>query len=249
EAHTWVTVEKKSGAAKHSALVSPSDPTLIEELANALEEAKKHFGEHSVSLVALQMGEDQNYNTWDGSGRVVMVIDAPTEKVTTWIGMSTLADGLSNEVTKTAPEGTDVKGTTIGLDIRELLDHKDAVQLMIGEVRGAMEGLGLEFEAVNNRPPWRCPEDNPHYLKFRAAYRATTGQNPATFVKPHGNDGGAVADEYQAANEEAEREGWAPVIVYGGIGEGPHGLNERHLAESSAARYQMLSNLAAEYAA
>jgi hypothetical protein len=110
------------------------------------------------------------------------------------------------------------------MDIRELLDHKDAVEEMMGALRDTLSWGALEMAI--DLPPWRCPDDNADLVALREAWQAAVGGASPDLVKLHGNDGGHLASIQQAGDPDAARHGIGHAVVFGQVGAGPHGPRE-----------------------
>ena len=124
---TWLSVQRIPGTAIHSAQAKASDASLIENFESIAVAAVAAFGEHSVRLAGVEIGEDRNFNTYDGSGMMnLVVMGADVDALSEW------AEGLDAggiEVRVAAePLGVTGGATLVGIDIRELLDHKKAVE-------------------------------------------------------------------------------------------------------------------------
>ena len=219
----WLTVERIAGTAIHSAQAKASDASLVENFESIAAAAAAAFGERNVSLAGVEIGEDRNFNTYDGSGLMKLAVSGTDiEALAKW------AEGYDAggiEIRASAePSGVTDGSTLVGVDIRELLDHKNAVEDLIGAMR---ESLAWgSFEMVIELPPWRCPDDHPDLVKLRAAWESTVGNSSPDLVKLHGNDGGHLAAIQQAGDEGAARQGIGNAVVFGQVGAGPHGPKE-----------------------
>jgi acetylornithine deacetylase/succinyl-diaminopimelate desuccinylase-like protein len=225
----WLQAQRIPGAAIHSAQAKASDLSLLESFAWIAGKAADAFGEDNVRLAGVEIGEDRNFNTYDGSGLMKLVITGTdVETLAAW------ADGLDAggiEVSASSePLGVTGGATLVGIDIRELLDHKDAVEELIGTVRDTLSWGTLEM--VIDLPPWRCPDDHEDLVKLRAAWERTVGASSPDLVKLHGNDGGHLAAVQQGNDEHAARLGIGHAVVFGQVGAGPHGPKEYARATS-----------------
>jgi hypothetical protein len=225
----WVTVQRIPGTAIHSAQAKASDASLLEIFSSIASDAMTAFGEENVRLAGVEIGEDRNFNTYDGSGLMRLVVhNADVDSVSGWT-RELDAGGL--DVTASAEPGDMTSGATlVGIDIRELLDHKDAVENLIGTIRDKLAWGSIEM--VNNLPPWRCPDDHPDLVKLRAAWEDTVGSPSPDLVKLHGNDGGHLAAVQQGSDAGAARLGIGHAVVFGQVGAGPHGPKEYARATS-----------------
>ncbi len=225
DAPSAVSLEAKrvAGAAIHSAQAKASDRSLLESFSSIAGEASAHFGADNVRLGGVEIGEDRNFNVYDGSGGMRLVITgADVEAVAAWVdGLD--AGGIEVNVLS---EPLEVTGgpTVVGVDIRELLDHKDAVEELIGRIRDRLSWGSLEM--VIDLPPWRCPDDHRDLVSLRAAWQDVVGGPSPDLVKLHGNDGGHLAAVQQASDPEAARHGVGHAVVFGQVGAGPHGPKE-----------------------
>jgi acetylornithine deacetylase/succinyl-diaminopimelate desuccinylase-like protein len=219
----WVQARRTPGTAIHSAQATASDLSLVESFTWVAVQAALSFGEGNVLLGGVEIGEDGNFNTYDGSGLLKLAITgAGTDAVTAW------ADGLDADGIEVGiaaePPGVTGGATVIGMDIRELLDHKDAVEEMMGALRDTLSWGALEM--VIDLPPWRCPDDNADLAALREAWQAAVGDASPDLVKLHGNDGGHLASIQQAGDPDAARHGIGHAVVFGQVGAGPHGPRE-----------------------
>ncbi len=225
----WLMVERIPGTAIHSAQAKASDASLIENFESVALAAAAAFGEGNVSLAGVEIGEDRNFNTYDGSGKMKLAVSGTdAEALAKWV-VEFDAGGM--EIRASAePLGVTGGPTLVGVDIRELLDHKGAVEELIGTMRQSL--TWGSFEMVIDLPPWRCPDDHPDLVKLRAAWESTVGDPSPDLVKLHGNDGGHLAAIQQASDEGAARQGVGHAVVFGQVGAGPHGPKESARATS-----------------
>ncbi len=219
----WVTAQRIPGAAIHSAQAKASDLSLLESFAWIAGRAADTFGEDAVRLGGVEIGQDRNFNTYDGSGLMKLAVHgADAQAVTSWAeGLD--AGGIQLEVSS-APIPATGSPTILGVDIRELLDHKQAVEELIDEMRQRLEWG--RFEMVNDLPPWRCPDDHRDLVALREAWEDVVGGPCPDLVKLHGNDGGHLAAIQQGADPEAAQRGIGHAVVFGQVGRGPHGPKE-----------------------
>ncbi len=219
----WLQARRVPGAAIHSAQAKASDLSLLETFASIAGQAAAAFGEDRVHLAGVEIGEDRNFNTYDGSGLMRLAITgADAERLAAWAGGLDVG-GIEVSVSGD-PAGVTGGATIVGIDIRELLDHKDAVEELIGTMRDRLSWGSLEM--VIDLPPWRCPDDHPDLVALRTAWEAVVGDPSPDLVKLHGNDGGHLAAIQQAADPNAARRGIGHAVVFGQVGAGPHGPKE-----------------------
>jgi len=218
-----VEARRIPGTAIHSAQAKASDLSLLESFETIADAAAAAFGRDSVRLAGVEIGEDRNFNTYDGSGSMRLAIKGTdVQAVEAWAqGLET--GGIELAVSSD-PIGVTGAATLVGVDIRELLDHKDAVDELIGTMRETLT-WGV-FEMVNDLPPWRCPDDHPDLVKLRAAWERTVGSPSPDLVKLHGNDGGHLVALQQKSDPDAARLGIGHAAVFGQVGAGPHGPKE-----------------------
>jgi acetylornithine deacetylase/succinyl-diaminopimelate desuccinylase-like protein len=225
----WLQAERVPGTAIHSAQATASDLSLLESFWYVAREAAKRFGPDQVHLAGVEIGEDRNFNTYDGSGLMKLAMTGTeADSVTAWAKELDTGD-IELSVSS---EPLDITGgsTVVGIDIRELLDHKDSVEELIAKMREQLS-WGT-FEMANDLPPWRCPDDHPDLVALRAAWERTVGSPSPDLVKLHGNDGGHLAAMQQGDDPEAARLGSGTVVVFGQVGAGPHGPKEYARATS-----------------
>ena len=80
-----VTVRRIPGTAIHSAQAKASDASLIEKFEVIADAAGAAFGEDKVLLGGIEIGEDRNFNTYDGSGMMTLAVaGAELEAVEQW---------------------------------------------------------------------------------------------------------------------------------------------------------------------
>ena len=221
---TWIEIERPPGAAIHSAAAGVGDPSLVERLACVAVVLEGAFPGR-VRLGGLSIGRDGNFNSYDGSGRL-------------WLGVegAPLADVLDAAALDADLQGRGVDGpgevgeTLVGIDIRELFDHRDAIEALLEDLRARL--WGDRFDLVCSRPPWRCPAAHPDLQRLEAAWEAVVGAPSPDLVKLHGNDGGSLAARQQAEDPAAARAGLGHAVVFGQVGMRPHGAGEFHRGTS-----------------
>jgi acetylornithine deacetylase/succinyl-diaminopimelate desuccinylase-like protein len=225
----WLKAQRIPGTAIHSAQAKASDLSLLESFSEIVAQAVSSFGEDMVRLAGVEIGEDRNFNTYDGSGLMKLAIGGTeVDAVAAWAnGLDTgdIAVELSSE-----PVGATGGETLVGIDIRELLDHKDEVEQLIATIQKKMSWGSVEM--VNNLPPWRCPDDHEDLVKLRAAWQGRVGSPSPDLVKLHGNDGGHLAAIQQQSDADAAIRGIGHAVVFGQVGAGPHGPKESARATS-----------------
>ena len=225
----WLMAQRIPGTAIHSAQAKASDASLIESFSSIAGNAVTAFGEDNVRLAGVEIGEDRHFNTYDGSGLMKLVVKGTDlDSLSAWA--HELEVGGIELNASSDPLGVTGGATLVGIDIRELLDHKDAVEELIDTVRDKLAWGTIEM--VNNLPPWRCPDDHPDLVKLRAAWQSTVGSPSPDLVKLHGNDGGHLAALQQGSDEHAARHGIGHAVVFGQVGAGPHGPKEYARATS-----------------
>ena len=228
-----VRIERPAGASAHAAAADVSAPSSLEILARAYEIARDVAREAgaSVALAALRIGEDGNFNSFDGSGVMWLSWSGPGPDLAglaerTGLGASVVSRA---EIPSGAPEAI------FGLDIRELLDHKAEVEGLLARIESEPR---MQVTAVNARPAWRCPEDSTDLGVLLSAWASVVGEPSPDLVKLHGNDGGLIA-----AREGAT--GLAPVVVFGQVGARPHGPDETHDCRSVRPYWDILDRFMA----
>jgi acetylornithine deacetylase/succinyl-diaminopimelate desuccinylase-like protein len=219
----WLQTRRVPWTAIHSAQATAADLSLLESLASIAGQAAAAFGENNVLLAGVEIGEDRNFNTYDGSGMMKLAITGVEPKaVADWVAG---LDAVGLEVSLSPePIGATGGATLVGIDIRELLDHKSAVEELIDTLRDTLSWGTLE--KVIDLPPWRCPDEHPDLVALRAAWQGTVGSPSPDLVKLHGNDGGHLAAIQQSGDSEAARNGIGHAVVFGQVGAGPHGPKE-----------------------
>ncbi len=230
-------VERLAGAAIHAAAATTAQPALVERFAALAERAVTELGSDRVGLVGVRIGQDGNFNTVDGSGRIELAVrDATEAELSAWA-----AKAVPDLAWQTAPSPQDPVATTcVGLDVRELLDHSAAVSAVLDDVRQSLGGMS----GFNDRPAWRCPADHPDLVALEHAYQQVIGAPSPDLVKLHGNDGGMLV-ELQHDNDKALAAadlGYA--VVFGQVGRSPHGKGEFHRLSSVRPYWDILDTWA-----
>ena len=195
------------------------------------------------------IGEQKNFNTFDGSGHIIFTIKDSITKVVEWIQeqqKDMIEKGIILSISKMPIPLGIKKPSTFGIDIREILSHKRAVETWINAIRRSLEESGT-FTIINNRPSWRCPSDHKDLIKLEAAYEEVIGQPSPNLVKLHGNDGGSLAQRQQAQNAWDTEQGLGNAVVFGQVGRNPHGKGEFHRAASIGPYWEILNRWAAQY--
>ncbi len=233
----WICVRRPAGASIHSAAAGVGSPALLERLAAVAHRLEAAFPGR-VALGGLSIGRDGNFNSYDGSGSLWLgVTDASEAEVLD----AARTDEADLEFAPAAGPGH-VTQTLIGIDIRELLDHRHGVQGLLDDLR---ERLWADrFDLVSAKPPWRCPADHPDLVRLEAAYEAVVGAPSPDLVKLHGNDGGALAERQQTADPAASRAGLGHAVVFGQVGMHPHGADEFHRGTSVRPYWDVLDRWA-----
>ena len=238
----WVKIARLPGASVHSAAARADQPTLVELFAGLAGEMEAEFDR--VLLAGVAIGEDGNYNTYDGSGAMTLVVDGAKPAVESWLAARDL-EGLDVAASE-EPLETVSGPTFLGIDIRELLDHKRAVEEYVATMPAKLWGKD-GFDTISARPPWRCPEDQPDLVALVAAYKRVIGRPSLDLVKLHGNDGGFLAEQQQEADEKCAAAGVGTVVVFGQVGMRPHGANEFHRGSSIRPYLDILDRWAESY--
>jgi len=234
------------GSAVHSAVADATRPSLVERFHTLVAGAVSRFGRENLDLAGVAIGEQGNFNTWDGSGEMqLLVIRAPLHQVHVWAA-ETAPEGISLTVSEKA---VPVRGgpTLAGLDIRELLAHREAINELLTRVVG--EGLveGEALESIHDLPAWRCPAGQSDLTALLAAYEAVVGEPSPDLVKLHGNDGGSLVASQQAADPALAVRGEGRAVIFGQVGSNPHGPREFHRGTSIRPYLEILDRWAATY--
>lgn len=237
---TWVSVRRISGEAQHSATVSASNLSLIEQFEMITRATETRFGEERTYMGEVVIGEKGNFNSWDGSGRLGLIVrGASIEEVRTF--MEREVQGFDVRIEAAPPETLCDNPGVAGMDIRELLEHKNSVETWLRALRRIMRECIHDILA---RPPWECPADDPDLMALEAAYEDVVGVPSPNLVKVHGNDGGELARREQEANEHAAETGIGHAVVFGQVGKKPHGKGESHRVASIAPYWKILDHWA-----
>ena len=220
------------GAAIHSAAARASDLSLLEQLDAFAGEAQGRFG-RGVELLGVEIGADGNFNSYDGSGWLRLRVPAQEQELRAWAaaqeGPLELRVGASAEPTRK---------TFLGIDIRELMDHREAVDELLAALPAAL-WPDTTVTRPCARPAWRCPADHPDLRGLEAAWAEVVGSRSPDLVKLHGNDGGSLA-ERQQRDTAAAAAGLGHAVVFGQVGKRPHGAGEFHRCTSIAPYLEVL---------
>jgi len=224
---TWVEARRPPGAAIHSAAAGVAEPALVERLRDLADDLEAAFPDR-VMLRGVEIGRDGNFNSYDGSGAMrIGVLGGDRDEVAAWADARSQPD-LTLTLLNDAPAVTAV--TLVGIDIRELLDHREGIGALLEDLRAGL--WSDRFDLVSARPPWRCPADHPDLVRLEAAYESVVGAPSPDLVKLHGNDGGSLAERQQSADADAARAGVGHAVVFGQVGMRPHGAGEFHRGTS-----------------
>jgi hypothetical protein len=241
----WLSVERPAGAAIHSAAAKADAPSLIEVLAEVADAALERW-DGAVTLSGVEIGQDGNFNSYDGSGAMTLRLDrVDAGEVRAWATRALATTGLiwsaSTRLLPTTPGPT-----VVGLDIRELLDHRVAVRGLLARFERGLWGDG-KLEQVSARPPWRCPSGHPDLVRLESAWEAVVGEPSPNLVKLHGNDGGSLVEIQQARSPALAAVGEGHAVVFGQVGMRPHGRGEFHRLSSVDVYLQILDRWADLY--
>jgi len=240
-----VRAMREGGRTFHSASADATISSLLERLAGLAAAAGSVFGRERVHLAGLRIGEEGNFNTWDGAGALQLVLSGVgLDEARAW---SAGIDEVDIQVT--VRQGSAVRlesATAVDIDMRELLDHHEAMKRHLDQLRAEL-GEGESLELVKYVPPWRCPADQPDLVRLLEAYEGVVGEPSPDFVKLHGNDGGNMVAWQHAADRElaARNEGCA--VIFGQVGMDPHGSKEFHRGTSIRPYLDILDRWAASY--
>ena len=81
----WVGAQRIPGTAIHSAQAKASDLSLLESFEEIVRSASATYGDDAVRLAGVEIGEDRNFNTYDGSGSMRLAINGTdAEAVASW---------------------------------------------------------------------------------------------------------------------------------------------------------------------
>lgn len=243
-----IKVAREKGTSTHSAAVSAANNTLIENFESFVKKAEFTFGTDNIHLSELVIGEQGNFNSTDGTGKMRITISGNPETITQWTNHQSTEltqNNLTISIETPSPETIYQGPTIMGIDIRELLEHKKPVETWIGKIRQELESSGI-FRDVLSRPSWKCPEsDDLNTLK--TAYKTVIGEPSPNLVKLHGNDGGALAARQQISSAQMAELGLATAVVFGQVGRNPHGKGEFHRGSSIAPYWEILEKWADSY--
>lgn len=255
----WLRLRRRAGASIHAAAAGVGQPTLVETFARVAASAVARFGADAVGLVGVEIGQDGNFNSYDGSGELrLTVARADDAAIEAWWQTSGAADLLDMAISAT-PLAPTRRATAVGLDIRELLDHQREVEALIGQLGQRLYGPD-GFVRLLDAPPWRCPDTHPDLAPLLEAWEAEVGHPSPDLVKLHGNDGGNLvafkrrrAAHMPAPSQVAADPGdpvpgvldSAPAVVFGQVGKHPHGAGEFHRASSIPPYWRVLDRWAA----
>jgi hypothetical protein len=232
-----------SGAAIHSAAANAAQPSLIERFAEIATAGQQRFGETAMFLGGVEIGQDGNFNTYDGGGVLRLVTTAARPAIESWLGQLAMDEDLQ-AVCQAENQPLTEGAALFGLDIREILDHRLAVEQVIDEICASFADGAID--RVLDAPSWRCPEDHPDLEHLMTAFESVTEAPSADLVKLHGNDGGNLVAFRQAEGLSAAGEG--PVVVFGQVGLRPHGKGELHRCTSIRPYLDILDRWAASLA-
>ena len=238
---TWLQVRRPPGKAVHAAAANAANASLIERFSTVAKQAEERFP--TVRLGGVRIGQDRNFNSTDGSGKLWLSIDAPDAELMAW-ATSLHADDMVFSIVPALPQ---TQPTRFGLDIRELLDHQQRVLEMLSALPNTLPGW--DVERINDRPAWRCPKEHPDLMALEAAYATVVGSPSPDLVKLHGNDGGSLAAIVHRDHPQQARLGAAPAVVFGQVGKHPHGRDEFHRCESIQPYWDILDHWAASLTA
>ncbi len=221
------------GEAKHAASISAADPTVLEKFARMFDDLEKAVGKGNIAVESVRVGEDGNYNTVTGGGKMRLVVSDENLNATTVRAISIIEEtfqGINISYGTFDPLAVEARSAVFGLDIREIPEHTDDVNHWIDDTRDRLNGLGFEFQNVNEGDGWVCPPANPRLLALQSAYEGVIGSPSPALGKLHGNDG-----RFFDGN----------AVVFGQTGVSPHGPNEAHYIPSIANYLEILDNFAA----
>lgn len=218
------------GEAKHAAAISADQPTALEKLNTIVSEAEKEFGVGNVLVANVEVGQDENYNTVTGGGKIKLVVANAMPNLNEWL-ISLNSQNL--KVTALPFDSSNIfkRPGVFGLDIREIPEHTGDVNVWIRDTRAQLAGLGVELQNINEGDGWVCPPDNPELAKLRAAYTQVIGQESPALGKLHGNDGRFFDGK---------------AVVFGQTGISPHGAKEAHYIPSIENYLNILDSFGAQ---
>jgi hypothetical protein len=240
-----VTALCQGGSSFHSAVADVTRTSLAERFNELVAEAETRFGSDNVDLAGVKIGEEGNFNTWDGSGEMQLLLnDVSMEQAGEWV-----AGRDDSGISLTVREGSVplVPAPTVaGIDIRELLVHRDGIGDLLTALRkdlGEYESLAV----VHDLPSWRCPPDQADLAQLLKAYKAVTREPSPDLVKLHGNDGGNLVAWQHSEERELARRGVGHAVIFGQVGKHPHGSTEFHRGSSIRPYIAILDRWAASY--
>lgn len=242
---TWIIVNKEPGVAKHSAAMSAADLSLAEQFEAIVKSTETTFGAEKIFMGEVVIGERGNFNSWDESGHMKLMVIEDPDTIQEWIESIENKWGLNIRTSKERPDGLCEETGIAGIDIRELPEHKNAVQTWIQEIRRLWSAH--ELTPVLDRPSWKCPADQRDLLALEKAYEDVIGSPSPSLVKLHGNDGGELAARQQAESAAYANSGLGRAVVFGQVGRSPHGKNEFHRGASIAPYWEILDKWADSY--
>jgi acetylornithine deacetylase/succinyl-diaminopimelate desuccinylase-like protein len=154
----WLRVERAPGGAMHAAAAQVSQPSLLEALAQVAERAVETFGPARVKLGGVSLGQEDNFNTYDGAGAMTLALAGVTaEQGAAWAA-GAAGEGLSIATCGSPPEPAALP-SVLGLDLRELLDHQPA---------------SSACSASSSRPCWTAPSSPACWLLRPGVARSCT---------------------------------------------------------------------------
>lgn len=220
------------GEAKHAATISASTPTVLERLATIFDKMEESLGNGNVAVESVAVGEDGNYNTVTGGGKIRLVIGPSQIHSMTLAGLidQLQTDGLKVTSSAFDPSTIQARLPVFGLDIREIPEHTDSVNHWLAATRARLAALGFELETINEGDGWVCPPGNEYLQRLQTAYFGVIRQVSPRLGKLHGNDGRFFGGK---------------AVVFGQTGIGPHGPNEAHYIPSIEKYLQILDEFAA----
>ncbi|MBI4975755.1 M20/M25/M40 family metallo-hydrolase [Candidatus Peregrinibacteria bacterium] len=237
---TEISIISRKGEAKHAASISAEMPTLLEDFYEIAKLAQQIFGEENVKLTGIEIGDDGNFNTVTGGGKMALEIKGLgsglkdfLEKISSYDYSSIdIHKKLSSQNGHRSSRMEKYHGTIFGLDIREIPAQTSDVNAWLENTRQRLQSAGIEMETVNEGDGWVCPPNNNHLEKLISAYEEVTSRSHKQVGKLHGNDG-----RFFEGN----------AVVFGQIGQNPHGPNEAHYIPSIETYMQVLDAFASKY--
>ncbi|EKD93867.1 MAG: hypothetical protein ACD_28C00035G0004 [uncultured bacterium] len=249
EGRKWIKVERQKGASVHAAATGTAAPSLIELFQIIEQNAEIQFGAKTTHMREIRIGQEGNFNTYDGSGAMVLSVNAEGDEplLQNWIQDQVALTGLTLSTHAENPVVETLTQTTFGLDVREILDHKEPVETYLKEIRTQFETKGWAVETRNDRPSWQCPADHPDLMNLQAAYTEVIGEPSPSYVKLYGNDGGSLAALQQETLEGYAEQGRGDAVVFGQVGRSPHGKGEFHRLSSIQPYLDILTTWSQSY--